>query len=90
MRNYVYTQFAEIAASEGIELVYWNNTPLGLEPLGYQEIPFPKVSLHWQTDILKNAIKHLELNLFKEQTGSTIYDAYKFCLLYTSPSPRDS
>ena len=78
MRNYVYTQFAEIAASEGIELVYWNNTPLGLEPLGYQEIPFPKVSLHWQTDILKNAIKHLELNLFKEQTGSTIYDAYKF------------
>lgn len=74
----MYTQFAELAAKENIDLVYWNNTPLNLDKMGYQEIPFPKIALHWKTDALKNAIKHTELNKFKEQSDNTIFDAYKF------------
>ena len=74
----MYTQFAQLAAKEGIELIYWNNTPLNLEKLGHQEIPFPKVALHWRTDALKNAIKHNELNKFKNESNNPIFDAYKF------------
>lgn len=78
LRNYVYTDFARLAKQEGIELVYWNNTPLDLQAIGYREMKFPKVKLHWQTDALKNAIKRLELNKFKVQTGNPIFDAYTF------------
>lgn len=74
----MYTQFAELASKKGIDLVYWNNTPLNLEKLGHQEIPFPKVALHWRTDALKNAIKHNELNKFKRKTDNAIFDTYKF------------
>lgn len=74
----MYTQFAQLAAKERLELIYWNNTPLNLEKLGHQEIPFPKVALHWRTDALKNAIKHNELNKFKNESKNPIFDAYKF------------
>lgn len=78
LRNYVYTRFSEIAMQEGLELIYWNNTPLDLTSLGHREIRFPKVQLHWRTDALKNAIIHSELNSYKEATGNSIFDQYKF------------
>lgn len=78
LRNYVYTDFAQLAKSENIELIYWNNTPLDLTQLGFQEIKFPSIRLHWRTDALKNAITHNELNWFQNTTGNSIYQAYKF------------
>ena len=78
LRNYVYTRFLEIAVAEELELIFWNNTPLDLAALEYQEIKFPNVQLHWQTDALKNAIIHTELNSYKAATGNPIFDQYKF------------
>lgn len=74
----MYTKFTRLATQEGIELVFWNNTPVNLTALGLEEIKLPKVKLHWQTDALKSAIKHTELNAFKAKTTQYIYDEYKF------------
>lgn len=74
----MYTQFSSLALKEDIELVFWNNTPVDLTVLGFQEIKFPKVTLHWQTNALKNALKHTELNVYKVNTSQSIFDEYKF------------
>lgn len=58
--------------------MFWNNTPVNLTEFGLEEIKLPKVKLHWQTDALKNAIKHTELNAYKVKTSNPIFDAYKF------------
>lgn len=78
LRNYVYTQFADLAQREGVELFFLNNSPVDLKALGHQEVRFPTIQLHWKTDALKNAIKHNELNWFKSQTGNSVFDSYKF------------
>lgn len=74
----MYTGFSHLAKEAGIELVFWNNTPLDLSSLGHQEISFPKVALHWKTDSLKNAIKHNELNHFSNLFNNTVFHSYKF------------
>ena len=51
LRNFAFTQFKDIGAEKGYEIVYWNNTVFSLkEELGYEEVKIEK-SFSNDTDI---------------------------------------
>ncbi|MFD2517925.1 UDP-glycosyltransferase [Salinimicrobium flavum] len=77
LRNFVYSSFPEIAAGEGMEIVYWNQTSKNLKKEGLQEIKL-KGKPGIFTDLFKRAKIENELNCFKERFKDPVYDTYKF------------
>ena len=84
LKNFAYTQFYKNGKDNGLDFTFWNATPFPLSSLGFKEIPLPKAKLNPLTDVYKNARKHIDLKLFKEQFNDSVYDTYKFPIKYNS------
>ncbi len=80
VRNFVFTDFPEIAKSEGLELTFWNATPFDLASLGHREIKFDMSPTHPFSQPLKMAKNRVELDINKNLDGDEIYDSYHFPL----------
>ncbi|WP_438968720.1 UDP-glycosyltransferase [Nonlabens sp.] len=78
LRNYVYTDFAAIAKSQNLDLIFLNNTSVDLRMYGLNSMPWPKIKLHKFTDSLKNALKINELTWFENKFDNPIYREYIF------------
>ncbi len=78
LRNFAYSKFVSIGTSLGYKNIFWNSTPFDLTSLGFEEIKIENQKTHWLTDVLKNAKKHVELNLFINQSRDLTYDGYRF------------
>ena len=79
LRNFAFTQFKDIGAEKGYEIVYWNNTVFSLkEELGYEEVKIENHKLNQFTSIFTRARKRIELAIFDEKFNETVYNTYNF------------
>mgnify|MGYP006163448603 CR=1 FL=1 len=78
IRNFVFTDFADIGKDNGCDTVYWNNTDNDLSNLGYKECKIQNAKLHPLTDILKKAKIQIALNQFIKKTNDKVFDTYRF------------
>ena len=78
LRNFAYTNFYKLGKDVGFNITYWNNTPFDLKSLGLQEIKINQPKSHLLTDVYKNAITHIELNLFVKKFNDATYNSYRF------------
>ncbi|MBC7523071.1 MAG: UDP-glycosyltransferase [Flavobacterium sp.] len=78
LRNFAYSKFVPIGEELGFKSVFWNSTPFDLSSLGFNEIKINNPKTQWFTDVLKNARKHIELNLFIEKENDKTYNGYRF------------
>lgn len=77
LRNFVYSNFNQLGASQGYSLRYWNATPFILDDYQCDELKLrgkPKS----KTDILKRANIELTLSNFKLKTGNAVFSDYRF------------
>ncbi len=79
LRNFAFSNFAELGEKEGHEIIYWNNTqfPLNKE-LGLDEISIKKSKTHPFSDLYKRARKNIELAQNIEKFKDETYNKYKF------------
>lgn len=82
LRNFAFTKFHSLGLKMNFDILFWNNTPFPLQDLGFKEIIIKSSQSHPFTDILKNARKHIELNLSVAKTNDNIYDKYRFPFSY--------
>ena len=79
LRNFAFTQFKDIGAEKGYEIVYWNNTVFSLkEELGYEEVKIVNHKLNQFTSIFTRARKRIELTIFDKKFNETVYNTYNF------------
>ena len=67
-----------------IDIIYWNKTFFDLEDLNYPEVKVASGKNHFLTDILKNARKHIELDLNIKKSTSKVYNTYRFPFVYST------
>ncbi len=82
LRNFAFSDFHDLALTQGLDVVYWNNTAYDLRKLQYREIKMDHARIHPMTYIYKNARKHIELNLNIKRTNDRVYDSYRFGFSY--------
>ena len=63
LRNFAFSNFYALGKEKDFQITYWNKTLFDLEDLNYPEFKVAPGKNHFLTDILKNARKHIELNL---------------------------
>ncbi|MCP9198301.1 UDP-glycosyltransferase [Gramella sp. GC03-9] len=77
LRNFLFTDFPDIAREAGLQIVYWNATTYDIAGEGEKEIklkPRPRVI----TDLYKRAKILAELDHFKDRFRDPIYEKYEF------------
>ncbi|WP_026935511.1 hypothetical protein [Christiangramia echinicola] len=77
LRNFLFTDFPEIARESGLQIVYWNATTYDIAGEGEKEIklePAPRAT----TDLYKRAKILAELDHFKDRFQDPIYEKYEF------------
>ncbi|HEX8563106.1 MAG TPA: UDP-glycosyltransferase [Flavobacterium sp.] len=84
LRNFAYNDFPAKAAANGIDLIFWNNTPFDLLAMDLSEIRIPQSKNHPLTELYKNARKQIELNLSIRRFKDHVYDSYRFPSSYKS------
>jgi hypothetical protein len=84
LRNFAYSGFYEAGKQEGLNFVFWNNTPFDLKGLGLPEIKIGNSKTHPVTEIYKKAKVQVELNLNIKKSNDPIYNSYRFPFPYTS------
>lgn len=84
LRNFAYTNFYNLGIENNYEVVFWNNTPLDLNTLGFNQIKLNQPKLHSFTTILKNVRKRIELNCYKKRFNDAIYLKYAFPLPFNT------
>lgn len=82
LRNFAFTKFQSLGLKMNFDICFWNNTPFPLQDLGFKEILIKNPQSHPLTDVLKNARKHIELNLSIAKTKDSVYDKYRFPFSY--------
>ncbi len=78
LRNFAYTNFYKVGKELGNEVVFWNNTPFELKDLGFDSAPVKSARSHPFTEVLKNARKQIELDLYTKKDKDQVYQTYKF------------
>ncbi len=86
LRNFAYSNFYEIGIKEGLDIIFWNNTPFDVTELGFKEIKIQNSKSHPLTEIYKNARKQIELNLNVRRTKDSVYNTYRFSFSYSTAS----
>jgi hypothetical protein len=84
LRNFAFSNFYETGKEKDFEITYWNKTFFDLEDLNYPELKIASGKNHFLTDILKNARKHIELNLNIKKSTSEVYNTYRFPFVYST------
>lgn len=84
LRNFAFSNFYETGKEKDFEITYWNKTFFDLEDLNYPELKIASGKNHFLTDILKNARKHIELNLNIKKSASEVYNTYRFPFVYST------
>lgn len=84
LRNFAFSNFYELGKEKDFEITYWNKTLFDLEDLNYPEVKVASGKNHFLTDILKNARKHIELNLNIKKSTSKVYNTYRFPFVYST------
>jgi hypothetical protein len=84
LRNFAFSNFYEKGKEKNFEITYWNKTFFDLEDLNYPELKIASGKNHFLTDILKNARKHIELNLNIKKGTSEVYNTYRFPFVYST------
>lgn len=84
LRNFAFSNFYALGKEKDFQITYWNKTLFDLEDLNYPEFKVAPGKNHFLTDILKNARKHIELNLNIKKSTSNVYDTYRFPFVYSS------
>jgi hypothetical protein len=84
LRNFAFTDFYNKGKAEGMDLVFWNNTPFDLAKMGYDEIRLKQNRLSFFSEVLKSARKEIELNCNIRKSKDIVYDSYRFPFSYTT------
>lgn len=84
LRNFAFSNFYELGKEKDFDIIYWNKTFFDLEDLNYPEVKIVSGKNHFLTDILKNARKHIELNLNIKKSNSEVYNTYRFPFVYST------
>jgi len=77
LRNFAYGQFPQMAAEEGFDITFWNNTPFDLTSLGFKEIRIQNARPRPLTDLLKRARSIIDLNRNIAFSDDKVYDSYR-------------
>jgi hypothetical protein len=77
LRNFVFTDFPQLARQNHIALKYWNATNFNLKTLGLDALKL-KGQAHFKTDLYKRARKDIEIKNFIKTFGNDIYKQYVF------------
>ena len=81
LRNFVYSDFYEVAKTAGIDVLFWNDTAFDLKTVGYPEVR-TKGGIHLKTHLLKTLRIEFDLTANRERSGDAIYDKYRFPFSY--------
>jgi hypothetical protein len=84
LRNFAYSNFYEMGKKQGLDIIFWNNTPFPLADLGLQEIKIQNAKPNPLTDIYKNIKIQAELNLNIKKTKDKVYNSYRFPFSYST------
>ena len=84
LRNFAFSNFYALGKEKDFQITYWNKTLFDLEDLNYPEFKVAPGKNHFLTDILKNARKHIELNLNIKKSNSEVYNTYRFPFVYST------
>ena len=84
LRNFAFSNFYALGKEKNFEITYWNKTLFDLKDLDYPEVKVASGNNHFLTDILKNARKHIELNLNIKKGNSKVYNTYRFPFVYST------
>jgi len=84
LRNFAFSNFYALGKEKKFEITYWNKTLFDLKDLDYPEVKVASGNNHFLTDILKNARKHIELNLNIKKSNSKVYNTYRFPFVYST------
>lgn len=77
LRNFVFSDFPNIAKQKNIELIYWNGTNFDLSKLSLNSISLDGKA-HFITDLMKRARKEIEIKHFIKKFDNTIFNSYLF------------
>ena len=81
MRNFAYTDFLKIAASQGLDTVFWNDTALDLASMGYSEVR-ARGGIHRKSQMLKTLRTEFDLRENIRRSGDANYSRYRFPFSY--------
>ncbi len=84
LRNFAFSNFYESGKEKDFQITYWNKTLFDLGDLNYPEVKVALGKNHFLTDILKNARKHIELNINIRKSNSEVYNTYRFPFMYST------
>ncbi|MFM2369781.1 MAG: hypothetical protein RL619_2094 [Bacteroidota bacterium] len=84
LRNFAFTDFYNKGKTEGMDLVFWNNTPFDLSKIGCEEIRLKQNRLSLFLEVLKSARKEIELNCNIRKSNDIVYDSYRFPFSYAT------
>ncbi len=77
-RNFLYSNFLTLAASNGFEVVILKNVPFDFETRGCRVISYPKLPVPAYVDLLKGIKSNAEQNLYARKFNNDIYKRYSF------------
>jgi len=77
LRNFVFSDFPEIANQNNLKLKYWNRTDFDLQKIGLESVKL-EGKPHYKTDLLKKTRKEIEVRQYIERFNNDIYWAYLF------------
>ncbi|MEN2489829.1 UDP-glycosyltransferase [Flavobacterium sp. B11] len=84
LRNFAYSGFYNHASEQGLDVVFWNNTPFPVADLGFSEIPMKNAKINPWTDIYKNVKIQTEIKLNIKKTKDNVYNSYRFPFSYST------
>jgi len=82
LRNFAYTNFYDLAKTEGFDVTFWNDTPFDLKSLGFNEIRIENSKTHPVTNILKRVRVQIDLSRNVKKSHDAVYDTYRFGFSY--------